>query len=70
MTKNDNQSFPLDDFCLDDDDVILNSEIQEDEILHCINSLKNGKSAGDDCILNEYLKSTKLIFLPVYKKNV
>ena len=66
--KNDNQSFPLDDFCLEDDDVILNSEIQEDEILHCINSLKNGKSAGDDRILNEYLKSTKTIFLPVYKK--
>ena len=66
--KNDNQSFPLDDFCLEDDDVILNSKIQEDEILHCINSLKNGKSAGDDRILNEYLKSTKTIFLPVYKK--
>ena len=30
--------------------------------------MKNGKAAGDDKIPNEYIKSTKDIFLPVYEK--
>ena len=52
---------------LNDSDEILNSYITSDEIRKCINNLKNGKSAGGDFILNEYLKSTKEIFLPVYE---
>ncbi|MEW8547774.1 MAG: reverse transcriptase family protein, partial [Candidatus Thiodiazotropha sp.] len=52
---------------LNDTDEILNSYITSDEIRKCINNLKNGKSAGGDHILNEYLKSTKEIFLPVYE---
>ena len=44
----------------------LNMPITCDEIKKCINKLKNSKSPGCDNILNEYLKSTKEIFLPVY----
>ena len=43
-----------DDFCIDDDNEILNSEISQEEIFQCIRSLKNGKAAGDDRIVNEY----------------
>ena len=45
----------------------LNMPITCDEIKKCINKLKNCKSPGCDNILNEYLKSTKEIFLPVYE---
>ena len=45
----------------------LNMPITCDEIKKCINKLKNSKSPGCDNILNEYLKSTKEIFLPVYE---
>ena len=31
-------------------------------------NLKNGKCPGEDQILNEYIKSTKNIFLPIYEK--
>ena len=30
--------------------------------------VKNGKSCGDDLIMNEYIKSTCEIFMPVYVK--
>lgn len=47
----------------------LNSRISENEITKCILSLKNGKAPGpSDNILNEYIKSTKDIFLPVYTR--
>ena len=52
---------------LNDTNEILNNYITSDEIRKCINNLKNGKSPGEDHILNEYLKSTKEIFLPVYE---
>ena len=52
---------------LDDSNEILNSSITCDEIRKCINNLKNGKSPCGDHILNEYIKSTKEIFLPVYE---
>ena len=46
----------------------LNAEITSEEIQHCINNLKNGKAPGLDMILNEYIKSTSSIFLPIYEK--
>ena len=46
----------------------LNTVITRQEINKCITNLKNGKAAGDDKILNEYIKSTKDLFLPVYEK--
>ncbi|MEW8548255.1 MAG: reverse transcriptase family protein [Candidatus Thiodiazotropha sp.] len=47
---------------------ILNATITQDEILRCINNLNNGKTSGLDKILNEYIKTTKDIFLPIYEK--
>ena len=44
----------------------LNSPITVAEIEKCISSLKNSKSPGTDSILNEYIKSTKHLLLPVY----
>ena len=52
----------------DEENENLNKRISVDEICKCINKLKNGKCPGDDRILNEYIKSTKHIFLPVYEK--
>lgn len=46
----------------------LNKRISVEEICKCIQKLKNGKCPGDDQILNEYIKSTKHIFLPIYEK--
>ena len=46
----------------------LNVEITSEEIQHCINNLKNGKAPGLDMILNEYIKSTSSIFIPIYEK--
>ena len=47
---------------------ILNKYISADEICKCIKTLKNKKCPGDDQILNEYIKSTQHIFLPLYVK--
>ena len=49
-------------------DQILNSKITESEISKAINGLKSGKSSGYDEILNEYIKTTKLTFMPLYSK--
>ena len=65
-TEHEQDDIPLN-MHLDDSNEILNSSITCDEIRKCINSLKNGKSPGGDHILNEYIKSTKEIFLPVYE---
>ena len=46
----------------------LNSPITSAEIEKCISCLKNSKSPGTDCILNEYIKSTKGILLPLYEQ--
>ena len=47
----------------------LNSPIRDEEILAGIKNLKNGKSpSSNDNILNEYIKSTKDLLLPVYTK--
>lgn len=53
---------------LDDEDNILNRKIYKEEINICIKNIKNGKSSGEDKIINEYIKSTKELFLPVYEK--
>ena len=44
----------------------LNSKITQEEILRAIRNLKNGKASGCDSILNEYIKSTSHVFLPLY----
>ena len=46
----------------------LNDPINDEEINKAIKSLKLNKSNGVDDILNEYIISTKHIFLPVYRK--
>ena len=39
----------------------LNKEFDEKEISDCINNLKNGKAAGIDLILNEYISALKTL---------
>lgn len=51
---------------LDDNDSILNSPITDREILKCIRSLKNNKACGNDDIINEYIKNTSNIMMPLY----
>ena len=34
----------------------LNLYIQKDEIIKCIQKLKNNKAGGEDAIINEYIK--------------
>ncbi len=46
----------------------MNSLFNEDEILGCIKNLKNNKAYGPDFIINEYIKATKDLMLPVYVK--
>ena len=51
-----------------DSNTILNSKITLEEINQCIKHLKNGKACGEDKILNEYIKHSKHLFLPIYEK--
>lgn len=51
-----------------DENEYLNSPITCGEIEKCIRNLKNSKSPGLDNILNEYIKNTKLLMLPLYVK--
>ena len=44
---------------------ILHAQFQEDEIKKRIPSLKNGKSPGDDLILNEYIKTLSNLVSPL-----
>ena len=44
----------------------LNYPITPEEILQCINNLKSNKAAGSDGIVNEYIYTTFVIFLPIY----
>ena len=46
----------------------LNNSITQDEILKCIKSLQNNKANGDDELINEYIKTTSNIFIPIYEK--
>ena len=49
-----------------DDENILNKSITEEQIRTCISKLKNHKAPGVDNIINEYIKTTKDILMPVY----
>jgi hypothetical protein len=46
----------------------INGENTSEEIVSCVNNLKNDKASGDDFIVNEYIKSSTDIILPVYIK--
>ena len=46
--------------------ISLNARFDEQEIRKCIDKLRNGKSAGIDRIVNEYIKCTADIFMPIY----
>ena len=52
---------------LQNNDEILNSQITDDEIKKCVNKLHNNKSPSEDMIINEYIKSTIEIMLPIYR---
>ena len=52
----------------DNADIILNTKISEEEISTAINGLKLGKCPGHDEILNEHIKSSKFLFMPLYIK--
>ena len=51
-----------------DENEHLNSPVTCGEIERCIRNLKNSKSPGLDNILNEYIKNTKFLMLPLYVK--
>jgi len=36
----------------------INRNITQNEIFGCIKNLKNNRTCGEDCIINEYIKST------------
>ena len=46
---------------------VLDCRITRDEIVKSIIKLKNGKAPGSDNILNEHIKATMHIFLPLYE---
>lgn len=50
------------------DSEILNRGITQDEILSCIQKLKNGKCPGLDNIMNEYIKISAPLLISVYVK--
>lgn len=47
---------------------LINCDFTESEILKCIKALKNDKASGDDYIVNEYIKNTYQILMPIYLK--
>ena len=49
-------------------DMILNFDIKRDEIKNVIANLKNNKESGYDDVLNEHIKCTVDIMLPIYHK--
>ena len=51
-----------------DTNAYINQPISPDEIMHCIKLLKLNKSSGIDNIVNEYIKSTANVLLPLYTK--
>ena len=46
----------------------LNGKIIEEEITSIIQNLKNGKAPGYDSVINEYIKSTISLCMPLYLK--
>jgi hypothetical protein len=54
---------------LENSNLYLDEPITDAEILKCINNLNNGKACSpSDDILNEYIKATKDLLLPIYNK--
>ena len=51
-----------------EESTVLNRLITKDEIMACIHNLKNNKAAGFDNIINEYITSTKDVFINIYVK--
>ena len=47
---------------------ILNSPITEDEILCAVKNLKNNKASGYDNIVDEHIKHTIHMMMPIYCK--
>ena len=47
-------------------DEIVNGKITENEVLLAAKYMKNGKAPGYDMVVNEYIKSTINLFLPLY----
>lgn len=66
--ENPDSDVPEPDFPNVDLDNELDVEITRDEIIKCIQKLKNGKRSGLDNIANEYIKNTSDMFMPVYVK--
>ena len=52
---------------LQNNNEILNSQITDDEIKKCVIKLHNNKSPFKDMIINEYIKITIEIVLPIYR---
>lgn len=50
---------------LDQNDDTLSGPFTEDEISKDILKTKNGKAFADDCILNEYLKASAQVMIPI-----
>ena len=44
----------------------LNQPISQNEVLQAIKNLKNNKSPGPDSVLNEHIKRTTNLLLPIY----
>ena len=65
LDSDDDISFTIPDF-QNDGEEILNGEITETEIRKCIRKLKKSKSPGTDEVLNEYLKCTTSLLMPLY----
>ena len=46
----------------------LNEKISNEDVLKALKHLKNGKACADDLILNEFLKHSQDVMLPLYTK--
>ena len=42
--------------------------MSQDDILKCVENLKNNKARGEDKIVNEYIKATINRFIGIYEK--
>ena len=68
--SNDRSNFDFNEsnFNINNADIILNSSITGQEISSAMKGLKSGKTAGFDEILNEYIKATETMLMPLYIK--
>ncbi|KAK6185461.1 hypothetical protein SNE40_007689 [Patella caerulea] len=55
-----------DEYNINSENSTLDKEISKEEILYSVKCLKNNKAAGTDMVINEYIKSTIEIFIPIY----